>query len=916
MSTAPGLLAFLAVTYVAAPLAVFVAAAQLMRPKRGEVLPLFLLMAPAAPFAIALVMMAIYSVPWRIPISWHIGMIASVILLALALGRHQLNALRLDICDICRTGPWRFSVPGVVMAAVVLGLLGLILFQALTMPVMENDSVEYLAVSREIFRAGTLDVYPLTKSTPSGMYGPSSHPPALHMLLIWGYSWFGVENFMPSRALAAFCVVGMISLLAAGLFRHGMLAIAGAVAIVLSTPAYVLLLVGYHVDGLRIMAVAGVIVAMARVIATPDVRTGVLAGIWLGCAAFSHSIGVLSWFLAALCWLVLGPPLRFRSLGVPLVIAAVAVMIGGAQYVKNIIIFGVPLHDHVPLLDLPVLRFHEDLAFMRGLGSLQDRLLAGPLFGFINPNLFGLSYWMGAVCLVIVLASWKSMATITKVAVLWLLLILSLALAGAVFNIILLIKNARYLPFTAIPAIAILFGSVLGQILQALYALPGLVPAASIISRARGILTSTARALRKAFVATLSFIRRMGRLALQGVSALVLAGAAVVAFLLKKPQILVRAKLTSEKGASAITSLPSRWPSIIGGAVLAALIGGTAFLASMWTIEQSTARLKLFGGQTDIFREGERVVYRRPGSNFYAARIFSYLEKSSGTNERTLTFYQPGTAIYGSGLWIDQYSDELIPFYQLDRLDAAHAWLRDRNVRYVFVPSFYLSTYSRSITERLMADERFSELVINDKGWQLFRLRDKPLQESFPCIELGPEAVFQQVSYRLGLVSRLAYAAARPEFIRYVEPQFAQFRIFGEDRPPGSDTVKFDSPYGRTFRLSTGEGHDWVKPGEEWLATSGIEGPIRVEITTRNSTGHFIIYVGDYGETTTGPYQQFNRVWDGILDGEDRKISFQFLPGAGSQKFRILIDKIRHAPATLSIASMKICRTPMSGAVQ
>jgi hypothetical protein len=898
MSTALSVLAFITVTFAAAPLAVFAAAALLMRPRRGEALPLFLLMGPAGPFAIALVMMAIYSVPWRIPVEGQIAGIVGSIFIMLVLGRRHLGALRQDLSDGWRAFRWRFSVTGAILGVVVLGLFGLIVLQTVTMPVMENDSVEYLAVSREIFRAGTLDVYPLTTSRPSGMYGPSAHPPALHMLLVWGYSWLGVENFAPSRALATFCVIGVVGLLAAGLFGMGRLAIAAAVALVLSTPSFVLLVVGYHVDGLRIMAVTGVIVAMARVIATPDVRTGVLAGVWLGCAAFSHSIGVLSWFLAALCWLILGPPLRFRSLATPLVIAAVAIMIGGAQYVKNMVIFGVPLHDHVPLLDLPELRFHEDLAFMRGLGSLQDRLLAGPLFGFINPNLFGLSYWLGAVSLIIVLANWRSMATITKVAVLWLVFVLSLALAGAFFNIVLLIKNARYLPFTALPAIAILFGSVLGRILQVLYAVPGLVSAMDLRSRMRALMV---------------WVSWLARQVLQ---ALVITGVAIVAFVSDIPRLLARNGPPPEADRSTSTSLAARFPSLLAGALLAVVIGGAAYVASIWMIEQSTARLRLFGMNTDIFREGERAVYRRPDGNFYAARIFSYLEDRKGPRERTLTFYQPGTAIYGSGLWIDQYSDELIPFYQMNQLEPAHAWLRARNVRYIFVPSFYLSTFSRSITERLVADERFSELVINDKGWQLFRLRDEPLVESFPCVELGPEAVFQQVSYRLGLVSRLAYAAARPEFIRYIEPQISQLRLFDKAGGSGADPLMFQSPYGRTFRLSTGEGHDWVKPAEDWLSAPGDSGPIRVEITTKNSTGHFIIYVGEYGETEAGPFQAFNRVWDGVLDGEDRKIAFQFLPRAGNQKFRILIDKIRHNPATLSVSGMRICRSPRSAGAQ
>jgi hypothetical protein len=861
------LFVFLAVTYVAAPLGVFVAAARLMRPERGEVLPLFLLTAPAAPFAIALVMMAIYSLPWQTPVAAQICGIVALIGLVLILGRTQLRALREDMSELRRAFQWSVSIPGLVLGLVVVGLLGLIFLQTVTMPVRENDGVEYLAVAREIFQAGSLKIYPLTKSAQSGMFAPSAHPPAFHMLLVWGYSWLGVENFAATRAVATFCVLGMISLLAAALWRRGAMAITAATALLLSTPLYVLLLVDYHVDGLRIMAVAGVIVAMARVIATPDLRTGVLAGIWLGCAAFSHSIGVLSVGLAGLCWLVLGPADRFRHFGVPLVIGIVAILIGGAQYAKNMFIFGVPLHDHVAVWGLPGLRFQEDLDYVRGLASLTDRLLAGPLLGFVWPELFGLSYWIGLVGFVVVIRKWQHAQIITRISVIWFMLIVLLAMIGAIFNVTLLIKNARYLPFTAMPAIAIIVGSAATQIL-------GQESNPRFGMRAASIGLTLYVAARRFFCALVKLVR-----------ALVLSIWPFLRFL-------------RSYGAKA---------------VLALVLAGIAFVLARWTIDQSMSRLRLHGARSDIFTAGERAAYRRPGSNLDAARIYAYLEAHSRADEKTLTFFQPGTAMYGTGRWIDQLDDDLIPFYKLNDADAAHAWLRARDVRYVFVPRFYLSTFSRSVTERLVADERYSEILINDRGWQLFRLRDEPLKEPYSCVALGPDAVFEEVSHRLGLRSRIAHAAARPELIRYTDSQVRKLRIFGEDRPPGTEGILLSSPYGRTHRIFTGEGPVWIKPKEKWLGTSGVDGPMRIEIETKDSSGFFIINIGEFGETPADSFQTYTQVWEGILDKDARRISFQFRPAPGSQKFRVLIDKLQHAPASISLTGMKICTDRNAG---
>ncbi|MCV9937011.1 glycosyltransferase family 39 protein [Boseaceae bacterium BT-24-1] len=829
MGTALVVLAFVATTCLAAPLAVFIAAARLMRPARGDSLPLFLFMAPAAPFAIALVMMVLYSLPWQTPIWLHLAFVIALIAAAIAMGRDQLAALRADLSDARARLRGSFSITGFILGLVVLGLSATTLLQVLSLPVIENDSLEYLAVAREVFRAGSLSVYPLTQSAPSGMFAPSAHPPAIHLFLVWGSSWVGIENFAPSRVLAAFCLFGMMSLLAAGLSREGLRSVAVAIIVMLCTPIYVLLLVGYHVDGLRIMAVAGAIVAMARVIENPDKRTAVLAGVWLGCAAFSHSIGVLCWVLAAFAWLVLGPSDRFRRFGVPLVIGIVAVAIGGAQYVKNIIILGVPLHDHVAVAGLPELRFYEDLIDIRKLASFSERLTAGPLFGFASPDLFGITYWVGLAAFAFLLRNWTAIGVTCRVSILWFLFISILGFIGAAFNITLLIKNARYLPLTAVPALAIIAGSAVAQLER----------------------------------------RRASRHPIY------------VVFPIER-----------------VLAIPRQL-------AFGALLAGFAFVAARWTIDQSINRLSLHGARLDFLSAGERAFPRR-GSNYNAARIYSYLETNADPRERTLTFFQPGTAIYGTGSWIDQHDDQMIPFYMLAQPDAAYAWLRDRNVRYVFVPGYYLSTFSRSVAEQLVADERYSELLINDKdGWRLYRLRDEPLAARYACAQLDDRAVFEEISYRLGLISRLAHVSARPELITYSDEQIRKFRPFGQDG--GGVSPKLTSPFARTHRVYTGEGPVWVEPKEEWLSTSG-DSLMRVEIETGDSQGYFIIYVGEYGDSATGPFQRYARVWDGILERGTRKISFQIRPDAQSRKFRVLIDKLNHAPATLTLSAMKVCR--------
>lgn len=434
-------LLFALITFVAAPLAIYCGSAMLMHPRSGQRLPLLLVTAPLAPLALALALMVLYSLPLRpAPLS-TIAIIVVAVAAILYLGRDNLTKLHHDIVAM-RAPRW----PGWSSVNVMLGLLvGLVVLQIATLPMMENDALEYMAVARRIFEMRSLAAYPVVEAAPNGLFAPSSHPPAYHLYLVWGYAWLGPTNYAPARLLSLYTLVGMASLLWVALRRHGELTVAMGLLLLLMVPLYVTMLVGYHIDPLRLMAFLAAAIAMSQVIECPRPRQAVLTGAILGLAAFAHSIGILAWLFGAITWLLLGPADRFRDFRVALIIVLVAMAIGGLQFAKNMITFGVPIQDSAPVWEMPELAFAQDLRYRRDLLVPFDRVVFGIFRGLFELPLFGLLFWL---VLPVLWQLWREPAranTLERVAALWIAFYFGLAAVTATLGSDLVIKNPRYL---------------------------------------------------------------------------------------------------------------------------------------------------------------------------------------------------------------------------------------------------------------------------------------------------------------------------------------------------------------------------------------------------------------------------------------------------------------------------------------
>lgn len=343
-------------------------------------------------------------------------------------------------------------------------IVAFVAIQIATMPLFENDTIEYMAVAKNIFDKASLSGYPITIAAENGLFAPPSHPPAYHMYIVWGYHWLGTESFLPARLLVLHCLISTMALVAIAVPDRRPIAVTGAMILLTASPLYITMIVGYHIDPLRLTAFMAAALAVASLVEKPTTAQAAFTGGLLGLAAFAHSIGILAIAFGGATWLLLGPPDRFRNLRIPLVVGLVALLVGGLHYFRNVYLFGTPIHDSVPIWDLPEIDFYTDQRYRRDLITVTDRVAFGLFRSFTELPQFSLLFWLLIPGLWLVLRKWRAAKPVSKVFAIWICCYFVMAGLTIQLGTDLVIKNARY-TMTLVPLAAVLAASPLATAL-------------------------------------------------------------------------------------------------------------------------------------------------------------------------------------------------------------------------------------------------------------------------------------------------------------------------------------------------------------------------------------------------------------------------------------------------------------------
>jgi hypothetical protein len=331
------------------------------------------------------------------PISWAAIMprFAAVILL--------LFVAVLVIVGVGRSrAPGHMPVPTSEIATVTLvgAALAAVLAAAsclmLALLVFENDALQYFHVAGLLYQVHSLAQYPVIPAAPDGTYASSAHPLGQYGLLIWGMMIAGAPVSGPGKLLVLSCCFATLIGIAIALGRHGAIAIASAMLLLVTTPGYFAQLIGSGIDPSRLALVLLATLAIVWAARKSSWAAWSCAGISIGLALNSHSESLLpvTVMIGAIVFLRWTPSWH-RRLAAAAIAGGIAIAVGGERFVLNVLLFGAPVYN-----DLPIWRLVPELQYLEWRASVVPPhgwlglLVKGPLLGFTDWYMFGFTWWL------------------------------------------------------------------------------------------------------------------------------------------------------------------------------------------------------------------------------------------------------------------------------------------------------------------------------------------------------------------------------------------------------------------------------------------------------------------------------------------------------------------------------------------
>lgn len=358
------------------------------------------------------------------------------------------------------------------------GLLGgwvmYLLVEALLLPLVANDALEYATVGRLLFETRSLLDYPAIhpERGSSGFFAPWTHPPLYTASIYLAYAAQGHADMPGLMRLIApwYFLTGAWLLRSMGNTVSRMAGLMAGLAFV-STPLAVSGAGTSLIDALPMNGLALVIATLA-LLQGPATRLAVLRGLALGLALWTHSqaILLLPLALAALVLVEGWSPVRQRAKALA-VVAGVACLVAAWPYGRNVLLFGSLVSDNPVVFAMPQLAWDEYFAKARGLEGWPERIQYGIFKGWFALESFGFTFWFMAVGLWLLwprvpLRSWPAalaagvqgaQARMWTAAAAIVLGYLGGVVLSTLLGLDLMIKNDRYL-LAVLPAAAMVAG--------------------------------------------------------------------------------------------------------------------------------------------------------------------------------------------------------------------------------------------------------------------------------------------------------------------------------------------------------------------------------------------------------------------------------------------------------------------------
>ncbi|MBL8342009.1 MAG: hypothetical protein JNL30_11115 [Rubrivivax sp.] len=361
-----------------------------------------------APLALSMAAVAaLWLLPGAAPVN-HVLAVGGLLSIIAAAGARRLKGV---VPRLQR----RPGVFGWIAGLLLLGYVVALSIDSVTVPLIQNDALEYAIAARELYQARALDAYPALhpEQSASGFFGPWTHPPAYVALIYLGYSLAGgAESAAALRWIAPWCLLACVALVFAIGRLHSQRAAWVAAAMLVSTPLLFLGAASALIDPLPVLGFTLGLAGLAGLVGSAW-TVGLAAGCLLGLGLWTHSQAVLFPFLLLpLLALVQasraggGAAMRWRAATLSTAVATLAAVgIGLWPYLRNLSRFGSLISDNPLVFALPSLDWPRYFSLQRGVATWQEVLQYGVLKGFFAIEAYSLVFWLALVALPV---AWRS----------------------------------------------------------------------------------------------------------------------------------------------------------------------------------------------------------------------------------------------------------------------------------------------------------------------------------------------------------------------------------------------------------------------------------------------------------------------------------------------------------------------------
>lgn len=340
----------------------------------------------------------------------HFGITALVLAVVAAPGLLARRTTRL----IARTAPGnphpRPAAPRTPM--IVLGIflalwVAALLAEALFIPLIQNDSLEYALVGRLLFEVRDIAAYPALDPSlgSSGFYGPWTHPPLYPALIYLTFLAQGeAETPALMRLLSPWAMLCGTALIYAMAARRDRLTGLLAALVFVSTPLFVLGAASGLLDAFAVLGLALTLAVAISVAGGPLVR-GAAIGAAMGLGMWTHSQAILLVPLGLTMIVALRGLDRPAALGKEVAAALlVAAALAAWPYWRNYNIYGSLISDTPVVFALPSLNWDDYFRYARSIDTWANRIQYGIFKGWFAFEAYALTFWFMTVGLVVYMA--------------------------------------------------------------------------------------------------------------------------------------------------------------------------------------------------------------------------------------------------------------------------------------------------------------------------------------------------------------------------------------------------------------------------------------------------------------------------------------------------------------------------------